>query len=110
MHTPTIIQNIDKENLSKPFTFYIYSEEGEWMGHPGYYPWRPCFAVICDNQEHFDFYYYAVCKLFLYGRLKCVNPHLPIPALDLHQTIDIIDLFAPLFFNDWRRCQAAFAA
>jgi len=36
MHTPAIIQNIDKENLSKPFTFYIYSEKGEWMGHPGF--------------------------------------------------------------------------
>lgn len=85
-----------------PFVFYILCK-GDNAGRPGYKPWCNCFAVICNNKENFDFYFWLVYGLWRDGKFKSRHRGSVISYISLNDLRDLIREVAPFIHPDWTK-------
>ena len=84
--------------------FFILSK-GDNAGMPGLVPWANCFAVLCSNQQTFDFYFWLVYGLFKAGKFKSRHRGSVITFVNLNDIRDVIREVAPAIFNRWQQYQ-----
>ncbi len=90
--------------MLQPHVFYILCK-GENAGKPGLKPWANSFAVICPNQQYFDFYFWLVWGLFKSNKFKIHLRGTAVPFLNLDDVRSVIREMAPAVFPDWSKFQ-----
>ena len=90
--------------LKQPFVFFILSK-GENAGKPSLKPWANCFAVICQNQQYYNFYYWLIYGLFKAGKFKIRLRGSVIPFINVEDVRDLIRELAPTVFPHWSKFQ-----
>lgn len=85
-----------------PHVFYILCK-GANAGKPGFRPWANCFAVICNNKQNFDFFFWLVYGLWRDGRFKICHRGSVIPFINLDDVRDLIREVAPAIEPDWSK-------
>ena len=90
--------------LQQPFAFYILSK-GENAGKPSLTPWANSFAVICQNHQYLNFYYWLVYGLFKTGKFKTRHRGSVIPFVNKDDIRDLIKDLAPTVFPHWSKFQ-----
>jgi hypothetical protein len=103
MHLPQI-RCYHPDGLQLPFTFYILSK-GDNAGMPGFTPWSYSFALLCKNQEHFDFFFWLCCGLFKAGKFKIHQRGTIIPFINKSDVRDVIGQAAPFIYEHWQQYQ-----
>lgn len=89
---------------SNPHVFYILCK-GENAGKPSLKPWTNSFAVICSNEQYYDFYFWLVYGLFKSNIFKIRLRGSVIPFLNVDDVRDVIREMAPAVFPDWSKFQ-----
>ena len=89
---------------SQPNVFYILCK-GENAGKPAFNPWVNSFAVICPNQQYFDFYFWLVWGLFKSNKFKIHLRGSVVPFINIHDVRSVISEMAPAVFPDWSKFQ-----
>ena len=87
-----------------PHVFYILCK-GENAGKPALKPWVNSFAVICSNQQYFDFYFWLVWGLFKSNKFKVHLRGTAVPFVNLDDVRCVIRAMAPAVFPDWSKFQ-----
>jgi hypothetical protein len=90
--------------LEQPFVFFILSK-GENAGKPSLNPWANSFAVICQNQQYLNFYYWLVYVLFKAGKFKIRLRGSVISFINVDDVRDLIRELAPAVFPHWSKFQ-----
>jgi hypothetical protein len=90
--------------MPQPHVFYILCK-GENAGKPSLKPWANSFAVICSNQQYFDFYFWLVWGLFKSNKFKIHLRGTAVPFINLDDVRDVIREMAPAVFPDWSKFQ-----
>ena len=90
--------------LTQPYVFFILCK-GENAGKPSLRPWPNSFAVICQNQQYFNFYFWLVYGLFKAGKFKIRLRGSVIPFINVDDVRDILRELAPAVFPDWSKFQ-----
>ena len=90
--------------MQQPHVFYILCK-GENAGKPALKPWANSFAVICSNQQYFDFYFWLLYGLHKSNRFKIYLRGSAIPFLNLDDVRVVIKEVAPAVFSDWSKIQ-----
>lgn len=103
MHLPHIRCYHSAASIN-PHVFYILCK-GQNAGKPGFKPWANSFAVICNNQQNFDFFFWLVYGLWKNGKFKTRHRGTAIPFINLNDVRDLIREVAPAIHTDWNRYQ-----
>ena len=103
MHLPHI-RCYHSAALINPHVFYILCK-GMNAGKPGFKPWVNSFAVICNNKESFDFFFWLVYGLWKDGMFKIKLRGTAIPFINLNDVRDTIREIAPAIQPDWNKYQ-----
>ena len=103
MMFPQIRCNHAEEN-EQPFMFFILSK-GENAGKPGLQPWANSFAVLCNNKESFEFYFWLTYGLFKANKFKPRLRGSVIPFVNLNDVKDVLKETAPSIFENWFKSQ-----
>ena len=90
--------------LQQPFVFFILSK-GENAGKPSLQPWSNSFAVICQNHQYLNFYYWLVYGLFKTDKFKTRHRGSVIPFVNKDDIRDLIRELAPTVFPHWAKFQ-----
>ena len=90
--------------VSQPFVFFILSK-GDNAGKPSLQPWANSFAVICQNQQYVNFYFWLVYGLFKANKFKVRLRGSAIPFINVDDVRDVIQEVAPAVFPDWFKFQ-----
>lgn len=90
--------------MLQPHVFYILCK-GDNAGKPALKPWANSFAVICSNQQYFDFYFWLVWGLFKSNKFKIHLRGTAVPFLNLDDVRSVIREMAPAVFSDWSKFQ-----
>jgi hypothetical protein len=90
--------------MLQPHVFYILCK-GENAGKPALKPWANSFAVICSNQQYFDFYFWLFWGLFKSNKFKIHLRGTAVPFLNLDDVRSVIKEMAPVVFPDWSKFQ-----
>ncbi len=85
-----------------PFVFFVLCK-GENAGKPALKPWTNSFAVICCNQELFDFYFWLIYALQQSGKFKIHLRGTAIPFINLADVKSMLREVAPAIHSDWAR-------
>ena len=59
-------------------------------GKPGFEPWTNSFAVICNNKQNFDFFFWLIYGLWRDGKFKTRHRGSVIPFINLQDVRDLI--------------------
>lgn len=103
MHLPHIRCYHSAASIN-PHVFYILCK-GQNAGKPGFKPWTNSFAVICNNKQNFDFYFWLVYGLWKDGKFKTRHRGTAIPFINLNDVRDLIREVAPAIHPDWNKYQ-----
>jgi hypothetical protein len=87
-----------------PHVFYILCK-GPNAGKPGFKPWVNCFAVVCNNKQNFDFFFWLIYGLWRDGRFKIRQRGSVIPFINLDDVRELIREVAPAIQPDWNKYQ-----
>ena len=90
--------------VSNPFVFYVLCK-GDNSGKPSLKPWANSFAVICQNQQYFNFYFWLIYGLFKANKFKIRLRGTAIPFINVDDVRDVIRELAPVVFPDWSKFQ-----
>ncbi len=90
--------------VSNPFVFFVLCK-GDNSGKPSLNPWANSFAVICQNQQYFNFYYWLIYGLFKANKFKIRLRGSVIPFINVDDVRDLIRELAPAVFPDWSKFQ-----
>lgn len=93
----------------QPFTFFILCK-GENAGKPAVVPWPNSFAVCCNNQQVFDFYFWLVFGLFKAGKFKQRLRGSVIPFVNLNDVKEVIKEITPAVLPHWLQFQQVLKA
>lgn len=88
----------------QPLMFFVLSK-GENAGKPGLKPWPNSFAVLCNNQESFDFYFWLMYGLFKADKFKPRLRGSVIPFVNLNDIKDALKETVPAIFPNWEKFQ-----
>jgi hypothetical protein len=107
-----LIRYYQANALQQPFVFYILSK-GDNAGKPslplggvgGGSPWTNSFAVICQNHQYLNFYYWLVYGLFKTGKFKTRHRGSVILFVNINDIRDLIRDLAPTVFPHWAKFQ-----
>lgn len=86
------------------FSFFILCK-GCNAGKPGFQPWTNSFAVICNNKQNFDFYFWLIYGLWRDGKFKTRHRGSVIPFINLNDVRELIREVAPAIQPDWNKYQ-----
>lgn len=103
MMYPHIRCNHSASSLN-PHVFFILSK-GDNAGKPGFEPWTNSFAVICNNKQNFDFFFWLIYGLWRDGKFKTRHRGSVIPFINLQDVRDLIRELAPAIHPDWNKYQ-----
>ena len=90
--------------LTQPYVFYVLCK-GENAGKPSLKPWQNSFAVICQNQHYFEFYFWLVYGLFKANKFKIHLRGTAIPFINKDDVRDVIRGVGPSIYPDWSKFQ-----
>jgi len=88
--------------LQNPHVFFVLCK-GANAGKPALTPWQNSFAVICSNQEYFDFYFWLLFALQQSGKFKICLRGSVIPYINVNDVRDAIRELAPAVHSEWSK-------
>ena len=103
MITPQIRCNAESA-LMQPHVFYILCK-GDNAGRPGLSPWPNSFAVICNSQQHLDYFFWLSYALWKAGKFKMYHRGSAIQFINVGDTRQLLRQVANSIFPQWDRFQ-----
>ena len=92
-------------NALKNENFFYILNKGDNAGCPSTDPWTNSFAVICQHEKAFKFYYWLVYALFNTGEFKPRIKGSVIPYINISDVNSILKKIAALISEDWEKLQ-----